>query len=139
MDNNGGEFADLPPGWMRCDGSVIGHGSIWEGKRVPNLNGEKRFLRGGLDKDVLKLEEDQLQDHEHVFNDPGHSHIYDDAYIDDPDDNDHIGPDGADYKAWRWDAPHSKTSESHKTGITVTGVSNSASTSAPVNHNNEFK
>ena len=39
---------------------------------TPNLNGERRFLRGGLDADVLTLEDYQLGDHEHE--DEGHSH-----------------------------------------------------------------
>ena len=74
VDDAGGEIVDLPDGWMRCDGSVIPHGSIWTGKNVPNLNGERRFLRGGNDEDMLKLEEDQMQDHIHDFEDPGHGH-----------------------------------------------------------------
>ena len=39
---------------------------------TPNLNGERRFLRGGLDADVLTLEDYQLEDHQHK--DGGHSH-----------------------------------------------------------------
>ena len=74
VDNDGGEIVDLPDGWMRCDGSVIPHGSIWTGKNVPNLNGERRFLRGGTDEDMLKMEEDQMQDHSHDLVDPGHGH-----------------------------------------------------------------
>ena len=74
----GGQTVNIPDGWMRCDGStVLNHnGSIWAGLILPNLNGERRFLRGGSDEDVLKLEDDQMQDHKHIFHDPGHSHIY---------------------------------------------------------------
>ena len=78
VDNDGGDIVDLPDGWMRCDGSVIPHGSIWTGKNVPNLNGERRFLRGGPDEDLLTLEDDQVQDHHHIVVDPGHSHPFTD-------------------------------------------------------------
>jgi len=67
-----GEDVDLPDGWIRCDGSTIPHPSIWHGKRTPDINGEKRFLRGGEDKDMLKMEDHQLEDHLHQ--DSGHSH-----------------------------------------------------------------
>ena len=66
---------------MRCDGTVIPHGSIWEGKKTPDLNNERRFLRGGPDSDMLNMEEDQMQDHMHDFNDPGHDHPYNDIYL----------------------------------------------------------
>jgi len=74
VDKNGGEVAKLPKNWQKCDGSVIEHG-IWEGKYTPNLNGERRFLRGGNDNDVLTLEEDQILDHFHDVFDNGHSHL----------------------------------------------------------------
>ena len=51
---------------IRCDVSTIGHPSPWAGKLTPDLNNEKRFLRGGHDSDQLKLEEDQMQDHKHI-------------------------------------------------------------------------
>ena len=82
-DDDTVEAVDLPDGWMRCDGSTIPHhnGSVWAGKRVPDLNGERRFLRGGADEDLLTLEDDQVQDHQHDFVDPGHSHPFtDQAY-----------------------------------------------------------
>ena len=84
VDNSSGEFIDIPNGWMRCDGSVIPHGSIWTGKRVPNLNEERRFLKGGLDEDMLKLEEDQILNHNHHLTiiDPGHVHPYIDRWFD---------------------------------------------------------
>ena len=82
VDNNGGEIASLPDGWLRCDGSTIPAGSIWAGKSLPDLNGEKRFLRGGSDSDVLTMEEAQLENHDHSasasahVSDPGHTHSY---------------------------------------------------------------
>ena len=84
IDHNGGEFATLPDGWIRCDGSMIpsANGSIWAGKTLPDLNGERRFLRGGPDSDVLTMEEAQLENHDHSasalahVSDPGHSHTY---------------------------------------------------------------
>ena len=51
---------------------------------MPDLNGERRFLRGGPDSDVLKMEEDQVEDHHHrhkhtatadaTVHDYGHTH-----------------------------------------------------------------
>merc|ERR1719342_219218 len=89
VDKNGGEVAPLPENWQKCDGSVITHG-IWEGKYTPNLNGEKRFLRGGGDNDVLTLEDDEILDHKHyssgsasadaTVNDGGHYHYSTFAY-----------------------------------------------------------
>ena len=74
----------MPNGWMRCDGTLIPNtnGSIWAGKTLPDLNGERRFLRGGSDSDVLKMEEAQMESHDHSasasahVSDPGHSHSY---------------------------------------------------------------
>ena len=80
VDNNGGEIASLPDGWLRCDGSTIPAGSIWAGKTLPNLNGERRFLRGGSDSDVLTMEEAQMESHDHSVSasasvhDSGHTH-----------------------------------------------------------------
>ena len=67
----GNTTSDLPAGWVRCDGSTIPQPSLWAGQLTPDLNGG-RFLRGGEDKEVLLLEEDQVQEHLHT--DPGHSH-----------------------------------------------------------------
>ena len=50
------EESEIPEGWMRCDGSVIPEPSIWAGRMTPDLNGEKRFLRGGSDNDMLREE-----------------------------------------------------------------------------------
>merc|ERR1712181_181856 len=52
------EMVSLPDGWVRCDGSTIPEPSVWAGQLTPNLNGEKRFLRGASDSEVLTLEED---------------------------------------------------------------------------------
>ena len=67
------ESEELPDGWVRCDGSTIPHPSIWAGKMTPELNKGRFFLRGSEDKDMLTLEDDQLQDHMHE--DSGHSHV----------------------------------------------------------------
>ena len=47
VETNGKETADIPDGWMRCDGSVIPPPSVWAGQKTPDLNNDKRFLRGG--------------------------------------------------------------------------------------------
>ena len=43
-----------------------------------------RFLRGGLQTEVLSVEEDSLQAHihSHTIYDPGHTHTYGDIYFD---------------------------------------------------------
>ena len=123
VDNDGGEIVDLPDGWMRCDGSVIPHGSIWTGKNVPNLNGERRFLRGGNDADMLKLEDDQLLQHEHIFSDPGHSHSYVDTFTYDNNIDGYDGPPEApDHRNDRYDYKQTRDITSKSTGISVTGV-----------------
>ena len=62
-------------GWMKCDGSVINYqNSPWKGSRVPNLNGQGRFLRGGSASQVLTMQEDTVEDHTHSVTDPGHTH-----------------------------------------------------------------
>ena len=65
--------ATIPPGWQRCDGSIITEGPF-AGLITPNLNGERYFLRGGDDFTVTRTEEDMVQDHTHDVEDPGHSH-----------------------------------------------------------------
>ena len=57
----------LPSGWVYCDGSIIPDPSIWRGMRTPNLNGEKRFLRGGSTSEVLRTEEDTIASHNHQY------------------------------------------------------------------------
>ena len=60
-----GETIDLPAGWQRCDGSTIDHRSPWAGMLTPDLNNEKRFLRGGHDSEQLNLEDDSVKSHSH--------------------------------------------------------------------------
>jgi len=39
---------DLPDGWLECNGQVVDdEASPLYRQTLPNLNGEKRFLRGG--------------------------------------------------------------------------------------------
>ncbi len=71
---------------------------------------------------MLKMEEDQLQDHKHGLSDPGHAHGYVDKYTS-PPANGHLGPFGEDPWDQAWDIPHSSTSGRSSTGITVAGVS----------------
>ena len=77
--------------WHKCDGSIIDPPSALEGQKTPDLDCEERFLRGGPDNLVLSMEEDQLQDHEHIFHDPGHTHVYDYKWVGGPSDG-HSGP-----------------------------------------------
>ena len=42
---------------MLCNGALVLKGPM-ENKYTPNLNGEKRFLRGGAVADALNMEED---------------------------------------------------------------------------------
>jgi len=65
--------ATIPPGWQRCDGSLILEGQF-TGLTTPNLNGERYFLRGGDDFSVTLMETDMVQDHSHDIHDPAHSH-----------------------------------------------------------------
>ena len=64
-----GETIDLPPGWQRCDGSTIEHPSPWAGMLTPDLNNQKRFLRGGHDNEQLTMEEDATKFHQHNYED----------------------------------------------------------------------
>ena len=52
-------------GWIKCDGSVVPHHSIWSGFYTANLNGEGRFLRGGNPEQVLIRQESGFQNHDH--------------------------------------------------------------------------
>ena len=119
------KIMSLPEGWVRCDGKTIPRPSVWAGQRTPNLNGEKRFLRGASDSKVLTMEGDQMQDHKHKVSDPGHTHSYVDKYPNySGNDNGRYGPKDSDKSKDRWDKTHtSTTSKSKSTGITVQGVS----------------
>jgi len=117
------EMVSLPDGWVRCDGSTIPEPSIWAGQLTPNLNGEKRFLRGASDSEVLTLEEDQMQDHKHIVTDPGHTHGYVDKWPQmGTGDSGHDGPLFSDTSSDRYDKSHDATSEPNVTGMTVDGV-----------------
>merc|ERR1711934_1066555 len=61
----------LPEGWLPCDGSTITRGP-WMGGKTPDLNSIGAFLRGGTEENILEVESDQVQDHQHE--DPGHQH-----------------------------------------------------------------
>merc|ERR1712192_122696 len=120
------DMVNLPDGWVRCDGSPIPLPSIWAGLLTPDLNGEKRFLRGASEEDMLTLEEDQIQDHKHEITDPGHNHDYVDKYTwadGDYHESGHWGPGTwADTDYDRFDQPHDATSGTEPTGIKVDGV-----------------
>jgi len=118
------EMVSLPEGWVRCDGATIPEPSIWAGQLSPDLNGEKRFLRGASDLEMLTMEDDQMQNHTHKVSDPGHSHSYIDKYTNFGygHEDGHSGPAHDDDKLDRWDWPHDSTSGSRHTGITVQGV-----------------
>ena len=62
-----------------------------------------------------------MQDHEHSVVDPGHTHPYDDTYHD-VQERVNYGGDGYLYHS---PGTLNKTTSSHTTGLTVTGVSSS--------------
>ena len=110
---------------FRCNGSVILAPSPWEGETTPNINGEERFLRGGLDADQLQTEEDSLQAHTHDVSDSGHDHGYDDRYATKNNPYFDCGNNcGADYNT----VSHARTTSSATSNIKVTDV-NGAQTS----------
>ena len=116
------ENVDLPDGWMFCNGATIPNGSIWAGRKVPDLNGERRFLRGGSEAEMLTLEDDQIIEHSHILEDSPHSHSYEDIYYDDA----HHGYGPLFYNPFNdnYDTEHyPETTEPASTGITITGVS----------------
>ena len=115
-----GETIDLPPGWQRCDGSTIEHPSPWAGMLTPDLNNQKRFLRGGHDNEQLTLEDDQMQEHAHLIDitDPGHSHPYIDDHFHASSAG--LGPSASNYNQDRFQYLESKTTTSGNTGISAT-------------------
>lgn len=61
----------LPPGWVECNGQVLDDSeSPYNGRKIPDLNGESRFLRGHEKSGVHQNH--QLQTHKHK--DSGHFH-----------------------------------------------------------------
>ena len=51
-DNSDGYLSN---GWMECNGDIINDkDSPCYGQKVPNLNGERRFLRGGLMSGIIE-------------------------------------------------------------------------------------
>jgi len=114
-------MVNLPNGWLKCDGSTIPQPSIWAGQHTPNLNGEKRFLRGGTDAQMLTMEEDQMQNHKHGLYDPGHTHSYNDKYPSwGGDDHGYPGPGPfQDEKNDRYDKSHTRESGKTKSGMKV--------------------
>merc|ERR1711962_90766 len=134
------ELASLPDGWVRCNGNIIPKPSIWAGNLTPDLNGEKRFLRGSSDRDVLTLEEDQMQDHQHTLRDPGHEHPYEDKYPNQGEDSGdgNNGPGNSwDRKYDRWDKTHNVWTSRVSTGAKVLSVfgGRSGSETRPKNMN----
>ena len=116
-----GEAVDLPDGWISCNGSVIPEGSIWAGKQVPDLNGERRFLRGGSEEEMLTLEDDQIMEHTHHAIESEHTHPYVDIhwdYVNEGDGPVFVNPFNDAFKV-----DHSKTTELAYTDISVSGVS----------------
>ena len=113
----------LPEGWVRCNGDTIPEPSVWAGQLTPNLNGEKRFLRGASDSEMLTMEEDQMQDHKHQVSDPGHSHNYVDKWTGVGEDGNWGSGSEWDHIVDRWDQPHGSATASKHTGLTVQGVS----------------
>ena len=103
---------------FRCDGSLITAPSPWEGEKTPNINGEERFLRGGLDGVQLHTEEDSLQAHSHLIIDPGHSHSYDDKYWQRSNSGYSLSLDNIIFST----PSHASTSATSKTNIKVTDV-----------------
>ena len=59
-DENTQHPAEIPDGWVLCDGSDITEG-IWAGHRTPDINNSKRFLRGGAVVEALNIEEDSIK------------------------------------------------------------------------------
>lgn len=135
LDTDDGLAADLPRGWLRCDGTTIPEPSLWHGSRTPNLNGDGLFLRGGADSLALEIEVDQLQDHLHNDNghkhadsghshsdsghthtDAGHTHPYNNTYSDYPTNSGVYDGNGRGAKQ-QYHVAHSATTSSSKSNI----------------------
>ena len=118
---------DLPECYVPCDGSEITEG-IWKGRRTPDLNNPKRFLRGGHVSEALMVEEDSLQEHSHTstVSDPGHSHVYTQwsTKLDSPDGSPDPAP-NLNSDTMCLDFPYTGRSASEKTHISMSvhGVS----------------
>merc|ERR1712126_608696 len=124
---DGPHTQNLPTGWIRCDGSVIPQPSPWAGQKTPNINGENRFLRGGMDGVMLQTQDDSIQSHTHSVTDPGHAHGYIDkwpscAYFEKIHQDGIAGPKDCDKSRDRYDQSHASTSKRSFSGVKVTGV-----------------
>jgi len=123
----------LPLGWMECNGQKISAGPL-TGERVPNLNGERRFLRGGSTSGIA--EEDQFQGHYHSYSfanssggkDGKHDHPFETALWSQPINKTETGPEHDNYQGFgKTNWPHhervSKTTLSgeHTHAIQVLG------------------
>ena len=118
----------IPDCWVECDGRSIPSG-IWAGQNTPDLNNAQRFLRGGTQAHVLETQDDAIQEHKHYVNDPGHTHSHTDRYTGPDWDWGSDGAEGRDKHRESWNAYHSDTTESARTGISVTSVKNARTSS----------
>ena len=75
----------------------------------------------GQDSEVLTLEEDQMQDHQHDISDPGHTHPYQDQHNSAVEDAKWSG----DEFLYHGNSDTAKVTSPNTTGVTVTGVSSS--------------
>ena len=50
------------------------------GHLTPHLNTDGRFLRGGLEEEMLNMEEDAIAEHNHAVQEKEHSHGYQDRF-----------------------------------------------------------
>lgn len=72
------DLAELPDGgsWVRCDGQRLEKeaykNSPFYRRKLPNLNRERRFLRGGLKSDAREAA--AMTTHTHTVNENEHSH-----------------------------------------------------------------
>merc|ERR1712226_649401 len=122
----GGQEVPLPDGWQKCDGSAIQTGPL-AGTNTPNLNGERRFLRGGSPSEAWTTEDCQMQDHQHTIADNGHTH----------QDSGH----SHDFSYYRRnsgegdnanDRHMASSSETHQSGTTSTGKAQISTSSATI-------